>query len=90
MLLNLPTLAMCLKQLKLHLLNKKLSTNIELRDTIGNIIEVHEVKVNHKMKNDHRTKEIHGLLHLHRAMKNFINPDIIRESFIEKGVVFPL
>ena len=58
---------------------------MELQESIGKVIKVHEENLNLKMKND-KIKAVSDILHIHRDMNKVINPDIIRETFIETGM----
>jgi hypothetical protein len=62
----------------------------ELKDSVIHSIKCHEDKVIKKMTPSYRHKVCDGLLKIHRAMNKVMNPDIIRESFIETSMYNPV
>ena len=64
--------------------------NNDLQDELMHAIESHGDTATKILTASNRKKSCEGLLKLHRAMNKVMNPDIIRELFIETGMYNPI
>ena len=64
--------------------------NNDLQDELIHAIESHGDTTTKILTPSNHKKSCEGLLKLYRAMNKVMNPDIIRESFIETGMYNPM